>query len=246
MVNYIKIFDTIYANVTREVACDLIENLIKEETRFKYVAVKDTDLIIRCKENNHLDNFYKTVPKYIFVCGRGIFYFSYLLGKPLKEMVGGPGIYYEMLKRAERNQYRIFYLGSSESILSKALQNIKKRYTKLLVVGSHNGYFTEQEEKNIIKKINDSNCDILFLGISTPKREDFIERNYSFFNRMICIPVGGVFDIESGEKKLAPKVISYLALEWFYRFIQEPKRLFKRYFYSHTKIFYYFLKEILH
>ena len=75
--NYSNIFDTSYTNVTREKACDIIEDLLREDDEFKYIAVKDTDLIIRCKENRLLDEFYKTIPKHIFVCGRGIYYLSY-------------------------------------------------------------------------------------------------------------------------------------------------------------------------
>ncbi len=244
--NYSKIFDTKYTNITRMQACDLIEKYISLKQEFYYVAVKDTDLIVRCYEDEFLRDFYNTIPKNIFVCGRGTFYFSFLLRKPLKEMVGGPGIFLEMLKRSQKKEYKIYFLGSSQSILEKTVKNVEKRLPGIKIVGNHNGYFNDKEESFIIRDINNSGCDILFIGISTPKREIFMRRNISSFENMVCIPVGGMFDVEAGEKKLAPMFISYLGMEWFYRFIQEPKRMFKRYFYSHTKIFYYFVQELIH
>ena len=176
--------------------------------------------------------------------GRGIYYSSKLLGKPLKEIVGGPGLYFEMLKRSNDKNYRIFLLGAKKEILMKAISNIKKRLPRINIVGFQDGYFKLENSDKIVEKINRSKPDILFVGISTPKREEFIENHRHRFANFLCIPVGGVFDNEAGITKFAPKLIGMLGLEWLYRVLQEPKRLIKRYLHTHTKFVWYFFREI--
>jgi N-acetylglucosaminyldiphosphoundecaprenol N-acetyl-beta-D-mannosaminyltransferase len=245
MCSIINLFDTIFTNCNLSEACFFIETEINKKNNFKYFAIKDVALTVRSLEDYFLNSFYKLYPEKIFIDGKGLLFTGKILHKEFKEMFGGPGLYYEIISRSEKENYSCFFLGASEEVLKKAILNIKLRHPKLNIVGFINGYFTEKEEEDIVIKINNTKCDILFLGISTPKRELFIQRNLSKFNPMVCIPVGGVFDNEANITKFAPKLIANLGMEWIYRVAQEPKRLARRYFYTHTKYFYYLLKEIL-
>lgn len=241
----LEIFDTVFSNVYKSEACDYIEQEIQKKEKVVYIAVKDVALTVRSMEDKFLSDFYKNIPAKIFVDGMGLIYAGKILNKKFKEMVGGPGIYYEILKRGENKGYSFYLLGSSNEILEKAVRNIRKRHPNIDIRGFSNGYFNDTEENDIIEEINNSRCDVLFLGISSPRRELFIKNNYTKLRYLTCIAVGGVFDNEAGLTKFAPKLIAKLGMEWVYRVIQEPGRLAKRYIYTHSKFMVYLIKEIL-
>jgi N-acetylglucosaminyldiphosphoundecaprenol N-acetyl-beta-D-mannosaminyltransferase len=240
----VRIIGSEFFNVDRLTACDIIETELQKKERFIYVAVKDVSLSVRSLEDLFLRHFYEK-SDFIFVDGKGLLYASWLLGKPLKGMVGGPGLYNELLKRSHDKGYRIFLLGGTEDTLVKAVRHIKERLPKANIVGWNHGYFNLEESKRIVDNINSKNTEILFIGISTPKREQFIAGMKDHFNNMLCLPVGGVFDNEAGKTKYAPKLIAVLGLEWLYRSIQEPDRLMKRYLKTHSKFLWYFIKELI-
>lgn len=241
----VTLFNTEFVNVDLKTACDILEAEILKKEKFVYVAVKDVALAVRSLECDFLNIFYKK-SDYIFVDGKGILYSSWIMGKPLKEMVGGPNIYFEMLKRSNNKGYKIYLLGAKKEILIKAIANIKKRLPRVDIIGYHDGYFELGNSNGIVNEINRSKPDIVFIGISTPKREQFIDKHRNRFTNFLCIPVGGVFDNEADITKFAPKLISIFGLEWLYRVLQEPNRLLKRYLYTHTKFAWYFLTEFLH
>lgn len=239
----IKLFNTNFVNVNLKAACDILEDEILRKEKFVYAAVKDIALTVRSLEDRFLKSFYNKC-NYIFVDGRGILYASWLLGKPLKEMVGGPRIYSEMLKRANDKGYKVYLCGTKKEILIKAISNIKGRYPKINIVGFHDGYFDLENSDGLVDEINRIEPEILFIGISTPKREQFIEKYRNKLINLLCIAVGGVFDNEAGVTKYAPNIIGIVGLEWAYRVLQEPRRLLKRYLYTRLKFVYYFLLEI--
>lgn len=241
----VTLFGTEFVNVNLKTACDILEAEIIRKEKFKYAAVKDVALTVRSFESDFLNRFYKKCD-YIFVYGKGILYSSWILGKPLKEMVGGPRIYYEMLKRSSEKGYKIYLFGAKKEILNKAVFNIKKRLPRINIVGYQDGYFDLESSDEIVDKVNGCKPDLVFVGISTPKRELFIEKHRHGFSNFLCIPVGGVFDNEAGSAKFAPHLISILGLEWLYRVLQEPNRLLKRYLHTHTKFIWYFIREIFH
>ncbi|NQT81082.1 MAG: WecB/TagA/CpsF family glycosyltransferase [Candidatus Aminicenantes bacterium] len=241
----VTLFNTEFVNVDRKTACDILEQEILKKGKFTYAAVKDVALTVRSSEDEFLRSFYKSCD-YIFVDGRGILYASWLLGKPLKEMVGGPGIYFEMLKRSNDKGYKIYLLGSDRESLTRTVTNIKRRLPGVDIVGYQDGYFNLEDSDKVVNKINKSKPDIVFIGISTPKREQFVERHRNRFSNFLCIPVGGVLDNEAGITKFAPKIIGTIGLEWLYRVLQEPNRLLKRYLYTHIKFGWYFFKELFH
>jgi N-acetylglucosaminyldiphosphoundecaprenol N-acetyl-beta-D-mannosaminyltransferase len=241
----VTLFNTEFVNADRKTACDILESEILKKEKFIYAAVKDVALTVRSLEDKFLNAFYKSCD-YVFVDGRGILYASWLLRKPLKEMVGGPGIYFEMLKRSNDKGYKVYLLGSNKKSLTNAVTNIKKRLPEINIVGYQDGYFKIEDSNKIVDKINKSKPDIVFIGISTPKREQFVEKQKKRFSNFLCIPVGGILDNEAGLTKFAPKIISIMGIEWLYRVIQEPERLLKRYLYTHLKFGLYFFKELFH
>ena len=108
-----------------------------------------------------------------------------------------------------------------------------KKYPKLKISGIYSppfGKFSEQENKKIIGMINKSKTDVLWVSFGCPKQEKWILENKEKLNVSISAGIGAAFDFLSGRVKRAPKIIQRLKLEWFYRFLHEPYRLFERYF----------------
>ena len=121
---------------------------------------------------------------------------------------------------------KIFLYGSKAGVTEKAKQELEKLYPNISIVGTCSGY---EEEKNAIEKINNSDANILFVGLGTPKQEDFIIKNKSKLkNIKIFMPIGGSFDVVSKNLKRAPNWMIKTNIEWLYRLFQEPKRFFRQ------------------
>ena len=123
----------------------------------------------------------------------------------------------------------IFLFGAKESTLLLCRQNIERKFPNIKISGSRNGYYNPEEEKDIFDMINNSKPDILLLGMSSPKKELFFESYRHKLEARYILGVGGYFDIMSGEIKRAPRWMQDTGLEWLYRLLQEPRRLWKRY-----------------
>lgn len=135
----------------------------------------------------------------------------------------------EILKLAEELKIPIYFLGAKKEVVESMVNRIKIRYPNLVIAGYRDGYFKREEEENIISEINNSGARILFVALGFPKQEFFIDKYKDKLKVNIAIGVGGSFDVLSGKKKRAPKIIRELNLEWFYRLLQDPKRILSRF-----------------
>lgn len=171
----------------------------------------------------------------INIDGMGLLWGAKLFSNKVTERVSGIDLFYELLKSAEKTGKSVFFLGATQHVLAKALWNIKKHYPDLNVSGVQHGYYTEAEEKSIAEKINKSGAELLFVAMSSPKKENFINRWKSKLGVNFVMGVGGTFDIVAGKTQRAPDWMQKSGLEWFYRVIQEPRRLWKRYLYTNSK-----------
>ena len=141
---------------------------------------------------------------------------------------------------------RVFLLGSTDERLRKAIQNLKHKFIGIEVVGSHNGYFSLEEDTSLIlKMIEDSQPDILLVGMGMPISEKWIDDNFNSLKVMCVFTVGNFFDMLSGEIKLAPNILFNSGLEWIYRVLQEPYRLFPRYLKANSFFIWQLIKELV-
>jgi N-acetylglucosaminyldiphosphoundecaprenol N-acetyl-beta-D-mannosaminyltransferase len=238
----ITIFGLNYDNVTLDEAVYRIEKFIKEKTPH-IILTTGAELVARAYTDMELKKIYLaadllTVDSYVvyFVCR--------ILGKPIKEPVSAARLMFRFLELAENRNYRLFFLGAKDKILNKAIVNLKEKHPKLNIVGYHHGYFDFSDDSDIIKKIIQAKPDVIFVAMSSPLKEMFIKRNIMKLNTPVAFGVGGTFDIAAGYCKLAPKWISRIGLEWFYRFIQEPARLWKRYTVTNFIFLWIVLREL--
>lgn len=166
-----------------------------------------------------------------------------ILGFQIKERAACPDIFNILLERANSKGYKIFFLGAQEVVLKQMITKLQEEFSNLQIVGFHNGYFNPENEIEIAEMIKASNADMLFLGIPSPKKELFIRNYLNFMDVPLCFGVGGVFDIKAGIYKRAPEWMQKIGMEWFYRFMQEPRRMWKRYLIGNTKFIWAVISE---
>jgi N-acetylglucosaminyldiphosphoundecaprenol N-acetyl-beta-D-mannosaminyltransferase len=133
-----------------------------------------------------------------------------------------------LLKKILNSGYKLFLLGAKEEIVVKAINNLRKRFPGLNICGYNNGYFSGKFEPELLKKINESNADILLIGMGFPIQEKFVLKYKDKLKTSLIWNVGGLFDTLSGNKKRAPVILRKMRLEWLFRFVLEPGRMFHR------------------
>jgi N-acetylglucosaminyldiphosphoundecaprenol N-acetyl-beta-D-mannosaminyltransferase len=175
--------------------------------------------------------------------GQSIVWASRFLKKPLPERVTGIDLMQKLLELAARKGYKVFLLGAREEVICELKEKLKQKLPGLNLVGWRNGYFSKAEEEKIVKEINQKKPDILFVGMSSPKKEYWMSKYQSALKVPFRMGVGGGFDVLVGKIKRAPRWMQKLGLEWFYRFLQEPTRMWKRYLVTNTLFLFYLLKE---
>jgi N-acetylglucosaminyldiphosphoundecaprenol N-acetyl-beta-D-mannosaminyltransferase len=170
----------------------------------------------------------------ILADGLAVVWAGALLGRPLPERVAGIDLMLGMLRRGSARGYRIYCLGATEEVLEKTTARIAADYPGVAIVGRRNGYFGETEEQGVAEAIAAARPDILFVAMTSPKKEKFMARWSGRMGVPVCHGVGGSFDVLAGKVRRAPRLWQRLGLEWLYRVKQEPRRLWKRYLVTNT------------
>ena len=150
------------------------------------------------------------------------------LGKNIPERIAGIEFAEELLKISVQKNLKVYFLGGKEEVSQTIASSIKEIYPTLNIAGIHNGYFTEAEELRIIEEINNSNADILFVGLGAGKQEIFINRHKEALKPKIAIGIGGSLDVWAGKVKRAPSIFIKLNIEWLYRVFSQPRERLKR------------------
>lgn len=175
--------------------------------------------------------------------GQSIVWAGRFLGIDVPERVTGIDIFENLIELAQRKGYKVFYFGAEEETVLKVKAIHLRRYPKLQIVGHHNGFFDEAQSVKIAEKISRSQADILFVAFSSPMKEYWVNAHREQLTVPFVMGVGGSFDIVAGVTKRAPTWMRRSGLEWVYRFLQEPKRMFKRYFIGNVSFILNVLQE---
>jgi N-acetylglucosaminyldiphosphoundecaprenol N-acetyl-beta-D-mannosaminyltransferase len=161
--------------------------------------------------------------------GTSIVWARRLLGRPLPERVAGIDLMLGILKRGSERSYGVYCLGATEDVLQKACSRISTDFPGVRIVGRRNGYFEGPEEEDVAAQINRARPDVVFVAMTSPKKERFLARWGRKLDVRVWHGVGGSFDVLAGKVRRAPVAWQRLGLEWLYRVLQEPGRLWKRY-----------------
>lgn len=168
-----------------------------------------------------------------------------LLGYKVSERVPCPDLADDLMSLAEKRNFSVFLLGASDKSLGLCVKRLLSIYPSLRISGYRNGYFSAEEESSVVQKINEANPDILLLGMPSPKKEFFIETYRDRISIRYSLGVGGYFDIVSSTTRRAPRWLQKMGLEWAYRLIQEPRRMWRRYLIGNVEFIIIIIKEII-
>lgn len=165
----------------------------------------------------------------ILADGMAVVWACRLLGQWLPERVPGIDLMERMLAHSCVKGYRVYCLGATQAVLDRAVEQMRRQYPGVQIVGSHHGYYQEADEPDLARRIAETKPDILFVAMTSPKKERFLSRWAKVINVPIAHGVGGSFDVVAGKVKRAPWLWQRFGLEWLYRVLQEPRRMFRRY-----------------
>ena len=230
--------------LTMDETVKYIDDKIQNNNFIQHVVVNVAKLVNLQKDKE----LFKSVNNsdLINVDGMGIIYGAKFLNFEIEKhhKVSGIDLFFELIKLSEKKSYKIFLLGGTEKVINLTNNKLKIKYPNLNIVGFHNGYFWDKEE-TIVEKIRKSGAKILFVAITSPKKENFINKWKKVLNVNCVMGVGGTFDIVSGKAKRAPTWMQKNGFEWIFRIIQEPKRMWKRYLVTNSIYLYLLMKNKL-
>jgi N-acetylglucosaminyldiphosphoundecaprenol N-acetyl-beta-D-mannosaminyltransferase len=166
--------------------------------------------------------------------GMGIIWAARLLGLPAKERVAGVDLLQQLLRVCGDEGFRPFFLGASAEVIRKAVAAVTASYPAIRFAGTRDGYFTADQETQVVEEIRNSGADCLFIGMPTPRKERFLAAYRDRLGVPFIMGVGGSFDVLAGQVTRAPPVMQNFGLEWLYRIYQEPRRMWWRYCKTNT------------
>jgi len=212
-----------------------------------YVCISNVNNVVEAQKNPLFKRIQNEAD--LSVCdGMPLVWSARLRGLKLNERVYGLALMQQMLRGGEEKGYRNYFYGSTEEVLKAMVSKIRSQYPKLEICGFYSPAFrplTEAEKESIVKDINNSGADIVWVGLGCPKQEIWM---YEFKDRLSCpvlIGVGAAFDFFAGTKKQAPVFIQKSGFEWLFRLCSEPKRLWRRYLINNSIFIILLLKELI-
>lgn len=229
----IKFLNTFVDALTMEETLEKIQEYIENKECVQHVVI-NAGKVNLMQENEELTKIINECPL-INADGQSIVWGSKILGNSLPERVAGIDIFTELVKISAKNGYKPYFFGARDEVVSEVVRKFKKEYPNLEVAGYRNGYFKYEESKIIAEDIRNSDADILFVAFSSPMKEFWIKEHMDIMKVPFAMGVGGSFDVVAGKTTRAPKWMQKCGLEWFHRFIQEPRRMFSRYIIGNLK-----------
>lgn len=225
-------------------------NYIKKEAESGkpgYITVNNVHTVVESVKNVYYKNVLKnsTLP---FTDSQPLNIILKKKGAKNAIRIFGPSLMEKILEIGQNDGLNHFFFGSSESTLDKLKEVVLDKYPKVKIsnmISPPYRVFTEEENKSYIDEINHNAPDIIWVSLGAPKQEIWMHENFMKLNSGIMIGVGAAFDYLAGNTKHAPEWMKNMALEWFYRLTQEPKRLWKRYLLTNTLFMYYITLELL-
>ncbi len=224
-VNIVNIRGIGIDNVTRIQAVVRIIDMIGSGGTYHVISLNPYKLL-RFKTNSDLRVISDKADMHL-AAGAGLQWAAKRLKTPIKEWIPTLSFMMDIIRIAEIKEYTIFLVGAKPEVVEKSFFNIRKSFPKIRIVGRHGGYFNEEREKSVIEAMRKSEANIIFVGLGFPKEDRWIHKIKSEFKNTVFISVGGCIDIISGDIRKAPAFFIERGLDWFYRIITRPWRIFR-------------------
>lgn len=232
------LLNTYVNNVDMNETLSAIDEMIATEKK-SYIVAVNVDVIMKIENDLYLKQIIDEADM-VLVDGKPLIWISKWHKHPVKEKVSGSDLVPLLCQRVVKKGYSIFIIGGRDGIAEKARNNLEKDYSGIKVVGTYAPPFGFEKNEKELEKINNMisevHPDILIVCFGCPKQEKWIYENFKKYDAKISICAGATVDFLAGNVNRAPIWMSEHGLEWFYRFLMEPKRLFKRYFIDDMKI----------
>ena len=186
-----------------------------------YVVTPNPEIVEVCREDADAMEAVKNADL-VIADGIGVIYGAKILGTPLKEKI--PGIEYaaRLMEQMAVNGKTLFLLGAKPGVAQEAANRLSKQYPGLKIVGTHDGYFKEDE--GVVREIRESGADVVFVCLGAPKQEKWMRKNGEATGAHLLLGLGGCLDVFSGTVQRAPEIYQKLGMEWFHRLIKNPSR----------------------
>ncbi|MDR0683140.1 MAG: WecB/TagA/CpsF family glycosyltransferase [Dysgonamonadaceae bacterium] len=216
------------ASVTMQQTVQAIDQCIQNDDHIQHVVINAGKVVAMQKDKKLYDSVVSC--DLINADGQSIVWAARLLGKYLPERVAGIDLMENLIALTHRKGYKCFFFGAKEKVVRRVTAIYAEKYSPEIIAGYRNGYYTQDEEEAIARQISESGAHILFVAISSPKKEVFVNTHKEILSKVnFTMGVGGSFDVVAGITKRAPFWMQKTGLEWFFRFIQEPGRMWRRY-----------------
>ena len=212
-----------------------------QRNEFTQHVVVNVAKLVNMRKDSDLDASVRSCD-IINIDGMGVVLGARLLGNKIPERVAGVDLFHALIEMSAENAFPVFLLGAHEEVIAETRKRLEKAHPHLKIAGHHHGYFWD-DEKAVVEKIEKSGAKLLFVAITSPKKENFINRWKSQLGVDFVMGVGGTFDVVAGKVKRAPEWMQKYGLEWLYRVIQEPRRMWRRYLVTNSEFAFLLIKE---
>ncbi len=242
----VTLFGVPIDNLTLAETVDRIEEMIRQAKRSAKPAVTcqhvvvNVDKIVKLQRDPELREAILGCDL-INADGQPVVWASRLLGRPLKERVTGVDLFGALIERCAARGFRPYLLGARPEVVEKVAAILQP---KVKLAGWRNGYWSAAEEAGVVAQIRQARPDILFVAMSSPKKELFLKRWKDQLQVPFVMGVGGTFDVVAGVVGRAPRWMQRCGLEWLYRLAQEPRRMWRRYLVDDMAFFWLLAKEV--
>lgn len=228
--------------ITMQETIDLIDASIQGGEKINHVVI-NAGKVVAMQNNRELRESVVTCDL-INADGQSIVWAARFLGHPVPERVAGVDLMHNLVALAARKGYSCYFFGAREEVVTRVVEIYRDQFGEDVVAGYRNGYFKKEEEEDIARAIARSGASILFVAMPSPHKENYMYRYRDILDNVnFNMGVGGSFDVVAGATKRAPRWMQKIGMEWFFRFIQEPGRMWKRYLVGNTQFIILILKE---
>lgn len=231
--------NTYINNLTEAEAIEGLCQAVKDKKK-TFVVYVNSDVIIKIEQEPYLKEIVDSADM-VLTDGMPLIWISHFHRKPIKEKISGSDMVPRLCEAAWREGYSIFLLGGAEKVPQQAADKLKKRFSGIKIAGAYSPRFGFEKDAGELEKIRDmisaAQPDILIVCLGCPKQEKFIYENMNQYQATVSVCAGATIDFLAGNVKRCPGWMSRTGFEWLYRFMKEPKRLFRRYFIDDIRIF---------
>ncbi|MFZ5949936.1 MAG: WecB/TagA/CpsF family glycosyltransferase [Candidatus Rifleibacteriota bacterium] len=224
----VEILDIPLKNLTMSEALDSIVSMFSEKQRQQICFINADCANLAWNDAGYMSILHKTTMN--LADGIGLKIAGRMTGRQIRQNVNGTDLFPRLASVMAEKRRSIFFLGARPEVNQALIETMREKFPGLVIAGGQHGYFKPEEENEIIERINRLNPDLLLVAFGAPRQEKWIAANLDRLKVKVAMGVGGLFDFYSGRINRAPIWMREIGMEWFYRFWQEPQRMWKRYF----------------